>query len=68
MSKKIAELEEDRDAGKAGAQERVKSFRAERILLVDSIIQVGSMSPYTSFCNNSPYRAAQNLRNGYTMN
>ena len=44
MSKKMAELEEDRDAGKAGAQERVKSFRAERILLVDSIIQVGSMA------------------------
>lgn len=42
MSKKMAELEEDRDAGKAGAQERVKSFRAERILLVDSIIQVCS--------------------------
>ena len=67
MSKKIAELEEDRDAGKAGAQERVKSFRAERILLVDSIIQVSSMSSSTLFCNNSPYRAAQNLTNGHTM-
>lgn len=41
MSKKITELEEDRITGKAGAQERLKSFRAERILLVDSIMQVG---------------------------
>jgi hypothetical protein len=65
MSKKITELEEDRNTGKAGAQERLKSFRAERILLVDSIIQVGYGPSSTSFCNNSPsYRAVQNLRNG----
>ncbi|KAF8487336.1 hypothetical protein DFH94DRAFT_849739 [Russula ochroleuca] len=39
MTNKLAELEEDRNAGKAGAQERLKLFRAERILFVDSIIQ-----------------------------
>ena len=40
MANKFAELEEDRNAGKAEAQERLKRFRAERILFVDSIIQV----------------------------
>jgi len=60
----LAELEEDRDAGKAGAQERLKSFRAERILLVDSIFQVGNRWLSTSRCNNSTYRAAPNLKNG----
>jgi hypothetical protein len=64
VGKKLAELEEDRDAGKAGAQERLKSFRAERILLVDSIVQVGNRSPSTSRCNNSTYRAVPNLKNG----
>ncbi|KAI0255615.1 hypothetical protein BJV78DRAFT_688132 [Lactifluus subvellereus] len=39
IGKRSAELEEDVDAGKPGAQKRLKSFRAERILLVDSIIQ-----------------------------
>ncbi|KAI9507306.1 hypothetical protein F5148DRAFT_134881 [Russula earlei] len=39
MGKKLAELEEDRDAGKPGARQRLKSFRAERILLVDSVVQ-----------------------------
>jgi hypothetical protein len=39
-AKKFAELEEDRDAGKAGAHERLKSFREKRILLADSIVQV----------------------------
>jgi hypothetical protein len=47
MGKKLAELEEDRDAGKPGARERLKSFRAERILLVDSIVQVSYMPTST---------------------
>jgi hypothetical protein len=40
MGKRMAELEQDISEGKPGAQQRFKSFRAERILLVDSIIQV----------------------------
>jgi hypothetical protein len=64
MGKKVAELEEDRDAGKAGAQERLKLFRAERILLVDSIVQVGYRPTSTLCCNNSSYRAAPNFSNG----
>ena len=38
-AKKLAELE-DRDAGKAGAHDRLKSFREKRILFADSIVQV----------------------------
>jgi hypothetical protein len=65
MTNKLAELEEDRNAGKAGAQERLKLFRAERILFVDSIIQVSYRASSTWCCNNhSSYRAAPNLRNG----
>ncbi|KAI9461907.1 hypothetical protein BJY52DRAFT_164408 [Lactarius psammicola] len=40
MGKRMAVLEQDISEGKPGAQKRLKSFRAERILLVDSIIQV----------------------------
>ncbi|KAH9054760.1 hypothetical protein EDB87DRAFT_1568074 [Lactarius vividus] len=40
MGKRVAELEQDVSEGKPGAQKRLKSFRVERILLVDSIIQV----------------------------
>jgi hypothetical protein len=65
MGKKVAELEEDRAAGKAGAQERLKLFRAERILLVDSIIQVGYRQTSTSCCNNLSYRAAPKFNNGH---
>ncbi len=64
MGQKLAELEEDRDGGKAGAQERLKSFRAKRILLVDSIVQVSYRSSCISCCNNSSYRAALNSKNG----
>ncbi|KAH9968565.1 hypothetical protein BJV74DRAFT_868159 [Russula compacta] len=39
MGKRLAELEEDRDAGKPGALQKLKAFRAERILFVDSIVQ-----------------------------
>lgn len=39
MGKRVAELEQDVSEGKPGAQKRLKSFRVERILLVDSIIQ-----------------------------
>ncbi|KAH9008296.1 hypothetical protein EDB83DRAFT_531792 [Lactarius deliciosus] len=39
MGKRVAELEQDVSEGKPGAQKKFKSFRAERILLVDSIIQ-----------------------------
>jgi len=64
MAKKFTELEEDKDAGKAGAHERLKSFRAERILLADSIVQVCYKSSSASCGNNSSYRAAPNLING----
>jgi hypothetical protein len=40
MGERMARLEQDISEGKPGAQERLKSFRAERILMVDSIIQV----------------------------
>jgi hypothetical protein len=40
MSKRLAELEKDRDAGKPGAQEKFKSFRVERIMEADSIAEV----------------------------
>ena len=36
----MTELEQDISEGKPGAQQRLRSFRVERILLVDSIIQV----------------------------
>ena len=49
MANKLAELEEGRNVGNAGAQERLKLFRAERILFVDSIIQVS--------CRPRPLRA-----------
>jgi hypothetical protein len=64
MVKKFTELEEDRDGGNAGAHERLKSIRAKRILLADSIVQVSYRSSSTSCCNNSSYRAAPNLKNG----
>ena len=64
MAKKFTELEEDRDMGKAGAHERLKSFRAERILLADSIVQVSYMSSSTSCGSNPSYRAAPNLKFG----
>jgi hypothetical protein len=41
MDKRLAELEADGDMGKPGAQERLESFREQRVLLVDSIVQVG---------------------------
>ncbi len=63
-AKKFTELEEDRDGGKAGAHERLKSFREKRILLADSIVQVSYRSSSTSRCNNSSYRAAPNLKIG----
>ena len=37
----MAELEEDRDAGKPGAQQKLRSFRADRIISADSIVEVG---------------------------
>jgi hypothetical protein len=61
MAKKFTELEEDRDAR---AHERLKSFRAERILLADSIVQVSYRSSSTSCCKNPSYRAAPNLKIG----
>ena len=41
MGKKLAELEADIDRGISGAQEKLESFREQRKLLVDSILQVG---------------------------
>lgn len=40
MGKRMAEFEQDISEGKPDAQKRLKAFRAERILMVDSIIQV----------------------------
>ena len=40
MGNRLDELEADRDVGKPGAQERLESFREQRMLLVDSIVQV----------------------------
>lgn len=40
MDKRLAELEADGDMGKPGAQQRLESFREQRVLLVDSIVQV----------------------------
>ena len=64
VAKKLTELEEDRDAGKAGAHERLKSFRAKNLVSADSIVQVSCRSSSTSCCNNSSYRAAPILKNG----
>jgi hypothetical protein len=63
-AKKFTELEEDRDAGQAGAHERLKSFREKRILLADSIVQVSYRSSSTSCYNNSSCRAAPRLKIG----
>jgi hypothetical protein len=46
MGKKTAELEREVSEGKPDAKNRLKTFRAERILLVDSIIQVRFHSTY----------------------
>lgn len=43
IGQKLAKLEQDRDRGKPGAQERLEYFRRERKGLVDSITQVGSI-------------------------
>lgn len=64
MAKRVTELEQERDASKAGAHGRLKSFRANRILLADSIVQVSYRSSSSSCCNNQSYRAAPNLTNG----
>lgn len=41
MDKRLSDLEADKDMGKPRAQERLESFREKRMLLVDSIVQVG---------------------------
>lgn len=46
MGERLAELEADVDRGIPGAQERLELFREQRKLLVDSIIQVGSISSF----------------------
>ena len=40
MGKRLAELENDRDAGKPGAEQRLTTFITERTHLVYSIVQV----------------------------
>jgi hypothetical protein len=40
MGERLAELEADIDRGIPGAQERLESFREQRKLLVESILQV----------------------------
>ena len=49
MGEKVAELEKDVEAGKPGAKQRLKSFRVERILLVDTIVQVRFSSAVSSW-------------------
>jgi hypothetical protein len=46
MGERLAELEADVDRGVPGAQERLELFREQRKLLVDSIIQVRSISSF----------------------
>ncbi len=48
MGQKLVELEDDRDLGRPGAQERLESFREQRTLLVNSITQVGFHSAISS--------------------
>jgi hypothetical protein len=48
MGKTLAELEANKDAGKFGAKERLEFFRKQRILLVDSIVQVGFLFSFHS--------------------
>jgi hypothetical protein len=65
MAEKVAELEKDLEAGKPGAKKRLKSFRVERILLVDSIVQVRFSSAVSSWVwFDLPNRAVPNLSNG----
>lgn len=65
MGKRLAELEEDRDAGKPGALQKLKTFRVERILFVDTIVQVGFHSANARLCWSNPSnRVAPNLRDG----
>jgi hypothetical protein len=49
MGERMAVLEQDVSEGKPEAQKRLKSFRAERILMVDSIIQVCFHYTYHSY-------------------
>jgi len=44
MGKRLAELEEERDAGKPGALQKLKYFRADRIMEADSIVEVSLRS------------------------
>ena len=50
MGERLAELEADADRGIPGAQERLELFREKRKLLVDSIIQAGSISSFRFRC------------------
>lgn len=43
MSKRLKELEEDSDAGKPGAKQRLRSFRADNVISADAIVEVGSI-------------------------
>ncbi|KAN0105528.1 hypothetical protein V8E52_010933 [Russula decolorans] len=60
IAKKFTELEEDRDTGKAGAHERLKSFRAKRILLADSIVQ--SCAEFENWAEKEAEAQARNSR------
>jgi len=64
MGKRLAELEEDRDAGKPGAKQRLRTFRADNIILADAIVEVGYIVLSVHRYTNSSNRAALNLRNG----
>jgi hypothetical protein len=69
MGKTLAELEADRDVGKLGAQKRLESFREQRMLLVDSIVQVGvpfrRFHSYVCSCwNNSELRRVGEVGQG----
>jgi hypothetical protein len=43
IGKRLAELEDDRDAGKPGAEQRLTSFVTKRTHLADSIVQVSTI-------------------------
>jgi hypothetical protein len=60
MGKRLAELEGDRDAGKPGAKQRLRSFRADNIILADAIVEVGSVVSSVHCLANSSNRAALN--------
>jgi len=65
IGQKLAELEEDWDLGKPGAQERLESFRKQRKDLVDSIIQ--SCAEFENWINAEAVAQASDARERRTQ-